>query len=172
MAEYLKLAEVARRLDISEKTARRMVKAGKLPAVFIGNAYRVTEEDIAAYLRSARVEPGKALRRSPSEPSFNDMLAEERREPEYLQELLRGRGIEVNTSEAVVLSQYLEVAEHPPTGPYVIGHVVREDEPVDHERVKGILAYGIGMGWFSPEETRAACEKLEPELVGSGRETA
>jgi excisionase family DNA binding protein len=58
MAEYLKLSELARRLDVSEKTARRMVKGGKLPAVFIGNAYRVSEEDVEAYLRGAKVEPG------------------------------------------------------------------------------------------------------------------
>lgn len=58
MAEYLKLAEVARRLDVSEKTARRYVKSGELPSMFIGNAYRVSEEDLEGYLRDARVQPG------------------------------------------------------------------------------------------------------------------
>ena len=80
MADYVKLPEVARRLDISEKTARRMVKAGKLPALFIGNAYRVSEEDLEKYLESAKVEPGKAPRRSQFEPSFEDVLADERSE--------------------------------------------------------------------------------------------
>jgi excisionase family DNA binding protein len=83
VAEYLKLPEVARRLDVSEKTARRYVKSGVLPSVFIGNAYRVREEDLQEYLRSARVEPGKAPRRSLSEPSFNDVLEEEQREATY-----------------------------------------------------------------------------------------
>ena len=82
VAEYLKLPEVARRLDISEKTARRMVKGGKLPAMFIGNAYRVSEEDIATYLRNAQVDP-KAPGRSSVEPSFNDVLDGERREAIY-----------------------------------------------------------------------------------------
>jgi excisionase family DNA binding protein len=50
VADYVKLPEVARRLDVSEKTARRMVKSGKLPAVFIGGAYRVSEEDLAEHL--------------------------------------------------------------------------------------------------------------------------
>src|SRR5215210_5239938 len=78
MADYVKLPEVARRLGVSERTARRMVKAGTLPAVFIGNAYRVSEDDLAAYLGGARIDPGKAPRRSPYEPSFNDALAAER----------------------------------------------------------------------------------------------
>lgn len=60
MAEYLKLPEVARRLDVSEKTARRYVKTGALPSVFIGGAYRVSEPDLEEFLEGARVEPGKA----------------------------------------------------------------------------------------------------------------
>jgi excisionase family DNA binding protein len=79
VADYIKLPEVARRLDVSEKTARRMVKAGKLPAVFIGGAYRVSEEDLAGFLESSKVDPGKAQRRSSLEPSLNDALEEERR---------------------------------------------------------------------------------------------
>jgi len=54
----LKLPEVARRLGVSEKTARRYVKAGDLPSVFVGNAYRVSEEDVERYLRQARVPAG------------------------------------------------------------------------------------------------------------------
>ncbi len=83
MADYLKLPEVARRLDVSEKTARRLVKSGGLPAVFIGGAYRVSEEDLTEYLESARVEPGKAPAPSPLEPSFNDVLNEGRREYDF-----------------------------------------------------------------------------------------
>ncbi len=58
MAGLLKLPEVAQRLEVSEKTARRYVKAGVLPSVFVGNAYRVNEEDIEDYLRRAKVEVG------------------------------------------------------------------------------------------------------------------
>jgi excisionase family DNA binding protein len=59
LADYLKIPEVARRLDVSEPTVRRMVKGGKLPSVFIGGAYRVSEQDLDEYLESARVTPGK-----------------------------------------------------------------------------------------------------------------
>ena len=78
VADYVKLPEVAHRLGVSEKTARRMVKAGKLPAVFIGNAYRVSEEDLATYLQDAKVKPGKASA-PPSQRSLFNGLEEERR---------------------------------------------------------------------------------------------
>jgi excisionase family DNA binding protein len=58
VADYLKIPELARRLDVSEKTARRYVKAGVLPSTFIGGAYRVTEVDLEAFLRGAEVKPG------------------------------------------------------------------------------------------------------------------
>lgn len=58
MAEYLKIPEVAQRLDVSEKTARRYVKMGELPSVFLGGAYRVSEEDLEKYLKAAKVQPG------------------------------------------------------------------------------------------------------------------
>jgi excisionase family DNA binding protein len=75
MAEYLKLTEVARRLGVSEKTARRYVKSGALPSVFIGGAYRVSEGDLEEFLENAKVDPGKVL--ASSQPSFNGLLEEE-----------------------------------------------------------------------------------------------
>jgi hypothetical protein len=53
-----------------------MVKAGKLPAVFIGNAYRVSEEDLATYLQGAKVQSGKAEAPPSQRSLFN---GEERR---------------------------------------------------------------------------------------------
>jgi excisionase family DNA binding protein len=80
VAEQLKLPEVARRLGVSEKTARRYIKSGTLPSIFIGGAYRVEEEDLETFLQSARVSPpGKAPRRSSSEPSLLSELEDERR---------------------------------------------------------------------------------------------
>jgi excisionase family DNA binding protein len=78
LADYLKIPEVARRLDVSEPTVRRMVKGGKLPSVFIGGAYRISEEDIAEYIESARVTLGKA-QAPPSQRSLFNGLEEERR---------------------------------------------------------------------------------------------
>lgn len=57
VADYLKIPEVARRLDVSEKTARRYVKAGTIPSVFVGGAYRVSEAGLLKYLQGARIEP-------------------------------------------------------------------------------------------------------------------
>ena len=79
MAEYLKIPEVAHRLDVSEKTARRYVKSGTLPSVFIGGAYRVSAGDLEDFLRSARVNPGKEQASPSLELTFNDILDEERR---------------------------------------------------------------------------------------------
>ena len=92
VADYLKLPEVARRLDVSEKTARRMVKAGNLPAVFIGGAYRISEEDLAEFLENAKVAPGKAP--TSSQPDFNGLLEEDRRRAELreIREIYQGPG--------------------------------------------------------------------------------
>jgi excisionase family DNA binding protein len=79
LADYLKIPEVARRLDVSEPTVRRMVKGGKLPSVFIGGAYRVSEADLEEFLENARVTPGKAPAPSLLEPSLLNGLEEERR---------------------------------------------------------------------------------------------
>ncbi len=56
MASYLKIPELARQLDISEQTARRMVKDGRIPSVFVGGAYRVEKGDLRNYLMAARVK--------------------------------------------------------------------------------------------------------------------
>ncbi len=77
MADYLKIPEVARRLDVSEPTVRRMVKGGKLPSVFVGGAYRVREADLEEYLENAKVVPGKALAPPSPGPSERAALSEE-----------------------------------------------------------------------------------------------
>ena len=88
MADWLKLPEVARRLEVSEKTARRYVKSGTLPSVFVGGAYRVSEETLEEFLQGAKVttggDPPKVERRASLEPSFDDELAAERRRRERL----------------------------------------------------------------------------------------
>jgi excisionase family DNA binding protein len=66
LTDYLKIPEVARRLDVSEPTVRRMVKGGRLPSVFVGGAYRVSETDLETYLEEARVVPGGGLGKAQS----------------------------------------------------------------------------------------------------------
>lgn len=90
VSSYLKLPEVAMRLGISEKTARRYIKSGALPSIFVGNAYRVHPDDLAAFVRQesaghatmAGVETPKAQAPPSIEPSINDVLKEEKRREE------------------------------------------------------------------------------------------
>ena len=114
---------------------------------------------------------------APPEPSFNDILGDERREhvyrfdsegePRIPLEQLREYGIEASDSEVIVLNQYLQVHEHPPSGPYATGHVAKEDEPVDHERVKTLLAFVLASDMLTHEETWMVRETLHAELVGA-----
>jgi excisionase family DNA binding protein len=75
MAEYLKLAEVARKLDVSEKTARRYVKSGEIPSVFIGNKYRVSKDDLQEYIRGAKVHPVGVRPKGPPPRSMDELLS-------------------------------------------------------------------------------------------------
>src|SRR5215218_8428322 len=87
VTDYLKIPELARRLDVSEKTARRYVKAGALPSTFIGGAYRVTEEDLEEFLHRAEVKPESTYPkdRAPSstQPPLNG-FDERREDTEYV----------------------------------------------------------------------------------------
>jgi excisionase family DNA binding protein len=67
VGEQLKLPEVARRLGVSEKTARRYVKSGALPSMFVGGAYRVSEEDLEGFLQGAKVTPSGGSPKPPVE---------------------------------------------------------------------------------------------------------
>ena len=51
----LTFVDVAEQLQVSPRTVRRLVDAGKLAVTRIGRAVRVAETDLAAYLRRARV---------------------------------------------------------------------------------------------------------------------
>jgi transcriptional regulator with XRE-family HTH domain len=114
-------------------------------------------------------EPRPKAGSSSREPSFSDVLAGERRSPAYLREQLRERGFEVSDSEAIVLAQYVEVEENPPDDTYVIAHVVKEGEPVDHDhgRVLMLLA-ALGMSRvLTDEEAAAGLERVRRELVAA-----
>ncbi len=70
--------DIADELGVDVQTVRRWIHSGKLRAFKPGKEYRVREADLEVFLRAREVRP-KAPRRSPSEPSFNDVLSEERR---------------------------------------------------------------------------------------------
>jgi len=44
---------IARRLDVSEKTVRRLIRRGELRAYRIGRQFRVSEQDLRNFLESS-----------------------------------------------------------------------------------------------------------------------
>ncbi len=141
MSEYLKLPEVARRLDVSEKTARRYIKSGALSSVFIGGAYRVSEEGLEAFVEAAKVTPGGD---SPKAQS-----------PLPLEDQQRAAGIEVRESYFVPLEEGEE--EDTVTVRLIFVQLLEGDEPI----LKA-------MREASPEE--AAKARQQREKAGRTRE--
>jgi excisionase family DNA binding protein len=79
---HLSLSEAAAALDISERTAYRWIKSGKLRAYKPGRDYWIPDSAVKEVVAESRVRP-KAPSRSLFEPSLNDALADERREAEH-----------------------------------------------------------------------------------------
>jgi excisionase family DNA binding protein len=52
--KLLDVVEVATLLDVSEKTIRRWISAGRLPMHRIGRLVRVSDADLAAFIADAR----------------------------------------------------------------------------------------------------------------------
>jgi excisionase family DNA binding protein len=75
---HLSLSEAADALNISERTAYRWIKSGKLRAYKPGRDYWIPESAIKEVVKESEVRP-KVERRSSLEPSFNDILAETER---------------------------------------------------------------------------------------------
>lgn len=57
-AQFLTVAEVARRLRVSNMTVYRIVQAGELPAVRVGRGYRIREDDLLRYLDARYMDAG------------------------------------------------------------------------------------------------------------------
>jgi excisionase family DNA binding protein len=55
---FLTVAEVAGVMRVSKMTVYRMVHSGDLPAVRVGRSFRVPEQAVHDYLRSAFIEAG------------------------------------------------------------------------------------------------------------------
>ena len=53
---FLKVAEVADMLRVSNMTVYRLISAGSLPAVRVGKSYRLTEADVDRYLQQSYTE--------------------------------------------------------------------------------------------------------------------
>lgn len=57
-ARFATVAEVARRLRVSNMTVYRLVKSGELPAVRVGRGYRIPEQELLRYLEARFMDAG------------------------------------------------------------------------------------------------------------------
>ncbi len=55
-SEFLTVGEVARLMRVSNMTVYRLIKAGSLRAVQVGNRYRIRERDVHQYLNDHYVK--------------------------------------------------------------------------------------------------------------------
>jgi excisionase family DNA binding protein len=56
---FLSVAEVAKRLDVAEKTVRRKIASGELPAHRVGKLLRIGERDLVAFVPRTRLANGR-----------------------------------------------------------------------------------------------------------------
>jgi excisionase family DNA binding protein len=89
---YLSLSEAASALGISERTAHRWIKSGKLRSYKPGRDHKIPESAILEAIEAGAVRPKAKAPPSPEQPSFNGLLEEERHraEREKLIEALPG----------------------------------------------------------------------------------
>ncbi len=73
------LSEVAGLMGVSERTVRRWIKAGRLRAYKPGRDYRIPESSLRAFIEESEISPKAQAPPSYREPTFNDVLDEERR---------------------------------------------------------------------------------------------
>jgi excisionase family DNA binding protein len=76
---FLAIQEVAEELGVDVQTVRRWIKTGRLRAFKPGREYRIRQADMDEFLEAHVARPKAARRSSDVEPSFNDVLADERR---------------------------------------------------------------------------------------------
>lgn len=50
-SRLLDVADVAVRLKLSQKTIRRLIERGELPAIRIGRSVRIVEADVTAFIQ-------------------------------------------------------------------------------------------------------------------------
>lgn len=55
---WLSTAEASERLGVTLRTLYRLVDEGRLPAYKIGRVIRIKEDDVEAFIESARIQPG------------------------------------------------------------------------------------------------------------------
>ncbi len=51
-SDYMKISEIAKRLDVHESTVWRWVSDKTLPAIKVGNSWRVARVDFSNFIKS------------------------------------------------------------------------------------------------------------------------
>lgn len=69
MSEVLSLEQVAKMLQVSERTVMREIKAGKIRAFKVGRALRFTPDAVQEYINSQAVKPGDDLDEQEEKPA-------------------------------------------------------------------------------------------------------
>jgi len=59
----LTLDDIAKELKVSQRSVYRLIRSGELPAIRVGNLWRVREEDFEAYKRGEN-ESGRGSKNS------------------------------------------------------------------------------------------------------------
>ncbi len=54
--KWLKVADVARELEVDPQQARRLIKSGKIPGYKIGGEYKVKTTELQRWIEAQRVE--------------------------------------------------------------------------------------------------------------------
>lgn len=144
MADYLQIPEIASRLDVSDKTARKYVKTGELPSTYMGRSYRVSEEDLQAFIESRRVEGPKAPKAK--RRASLDYLGEAKRQ---LANSSYGRGREYDRT-AAMLGKACERLEAQFRG-----------DKFTPESFRDFMAVAAGLAQTAEESTHAELRDLE-----------
>ncbi|MCC5947227.1 MAG: helix-turn-helix domain-containing protein [Nitriliruptoraceae bacterium] len=55
---WLSTREAARSLGITTRTLYRLIDSGQIPAYKFGRVIRLQEQEVEAFIQSARIEPG------------------------------------------------------------------------------------------------------------------
>ncbi len=71
-SSYFTLQQVAERLQVSEMTVRRWVTRGELPAIKLGQQWRIRDDDLREFLEARRKSPNEPRRTEPNSPRPED----------------------------------------------------------------------------------------------------
>ena len=108
---HLSLSEAARRLDISERTARRWIKSGKLRAYKPGRDYWIPGSAIKEVVEESKVLP-KEESRSSLEPRLFNGPEGERSEHEQDLDVALSLLVEDCTQQGRELEKHLKTLDH------------------------------------------------------------